>query len=98
MLFLCCHPPLPVESQVALLLKAACGFSVAEIARAFLAKEETIAQRLGRAKQQIRREKIAFELPPANELSHRLDTLALSLYLLFTEDSLSSEGLHLVME
>jgi RNA polymerase sigma factor (sigma-70 family) len=98
MLFLCCHPTLPVESQVALLLKTACGFSVAEIARAFLAKEETVAQRLVRAKQQIRREKIAFELPPASELSQRLDAVALSLYLLFNEGYGASEGDNLVRE
>jgi RNA polymerase sigma factor (sigma-70 family) len=98
MLFLCCHPTLPVESQVALLLKTACGFSVAEIARAFLAKEETIAQRLLRAKQQIRREKIAFELPPAGELSARLDAVALSLYLLFNEGYGATEGDNLVRE
>jgi RNA polymerase sigma factor (sigma-70 family) len=98
MLFLCCHPSLPVESQVGLLLKAACGFSVAEIARAFLAKEETIAQRLVRAKQRIRREKIAFELPPASELAQRLDAVALSLYLLFNEGYGASEGDNLVRE
>lgn len=98
MLFLCCHPTLPVESQVALLLKTACGFSVAEIARAFLAKEETIAQRLVRAKQHIRREKIAFELPPASELSTRLDAVALSLYLLFNEGYGATEGDNLVRE
>jgi RNA polymerase sigma factor (sigma-70 family) len=96
MLFLCCHPALAVESQVALLLKTACGFSVREIAKAFLAKEETVAQRLIRAKQRIRQEKIAFELPPAAKLAERLDAVVLSLYLLFNEGYSASEGEDLV--
>jgi RNA polymerase sigma-70 factor (ECF subfamily) len=98
LLFLCCHPTLAIESQVALLLKIACGFSTAEIARAFLSKEGTIAQRLVRAKRQIREEKIEFELPPAAELTQRLDAVALSLYLLFNEGYSASEGENLVRE
>lgn len=96
MLFLCCHPALAVESQVALLLKTACGFSVREIAKAFLAKEETVAQRLIRAKQRIRQEKIAFELPPVAALAERLDAVVLSLYLLFNEGYSASGGEDLV--
>lgn len=96
MLFLCCHPALPLESQLALLLKAACGFNVREIARAFLSAEEAIAQRLVRAKQKIRQEKIAFELPGGPYLAERLDAVALGLYLLFNEGYSASEGEQLV--
>ena len=96
MLFLCCHPALTTESQVALLLKTACGFSVPEIARAFLVKDETIAQRLVRAKQRLREQRIEFELPPAKHLAERLDTVLLSLYLLFNEGYAASEGEHLI--
>jgi len=98
MFFLCCHPALSIESQVAFLLKTACGFSVSEIARAFLASEETIAQRIVRAKQKLREEKIEFDLPPASELSQRLEAVSLSLYLLFNEGYSSSEGDDLVRE
>jgi RNA polymerase sigma factor (sigma-70 family) len=98
MFFLCCHPVLSIESQVAFLLKTACGFSVTEIARAFLTKEETIAQRLVRAKQKLREEQIEFGLPPANELSNRLDPVAMSLYLLFNEGYGASEGENLVRD
>ncbi|MBI3812465.1 MAG: sigma-70 family RNA polymerase sigma factor [Nitrospirae bacterium] len=98
MLFLCCHPVLPIKSQVALLLKTACGFSVTEIARAFLAKEETIEQRLVRAKQKIRTEGVELELPRASDLPERLGSVAMGLYLLFNEGYSVSEGDHLVRE
>ncbi|MBV8277814.1 MAG: sigma-70 family RNA polymerase sigma factor [Verrucomicrobia bacterium] len=96
MLFLCCHPDLSSESQIALLLKAACGLSVKEIARAFLSTEEAVAQRLVRAKQKIRERKIMFELPFGAELVQRLEIVALSLYLLFNEGYSASEGRDLV--
>src|SRR5688500_663461 len=54
MIFACCHPSIPVESQIAFALKTLCGLSVAEIAKAFLAGEETIAKRIYRAKEKIR--------------------------------------------
>jgi RNA polymerase sigma factor (sigma-70 family) len=96
MLFLCCHPVLPLESQLAFLLKAAYGFNVKEIAKAFVSTEEAIAQRLVRAKQKIRQEKVAFELPEGPELAERLDAVALGLYLLFNEGYSASEGEQLV--
>jgi RNA polymerase sigma-70 factor, ECF subfamily len=98
MLFLCCHPVLPLESQLALLLKAVCGFNVREIAKAFLSTEEAIAQRLVRAKQKIRQENIAFELPDGLELAERLDAVTLGLYLLFNEGYSASEGEQLVRQ
>jgi RNA polymerase sigma factor (sigma-70 family) len=85
MMFACCHPSLPVESQVALILKTLCGFSILEISRAFLTSDDTIEKRLYRAKQRFRQEVIAFEIPPANELEERLKPVLTSIYLLFNE-------------
>jgi len=80
MMFLCCHPELPRASRVALTLKVAAGFSVAEIARAFLTSEETIAQRIVRAKRQIREQNLAIEMPEKREMADRLDSVLEALY------------------
>ena len=85
MIFACNHPRLAPESRVALTLKAACGLSVPEIARAFLTPEPTIAQRIVRAKKWIREQEIALELPPAHELTERLDSVLQVIYLVFNE-------------
>ena len=85
MVFMCCHPLLPSDARVALSLKAACGFSVREIARAFLAPEATIAQRLVRAKRALRAEGITLELPGGADLTARLETVLEVVYLLFNE-------------
>ncbi|HEY2158610.1 MAG TPA: sigma-70 family RNA polymerase sigma factor, partial [Isosphaeraceae bacterium] len=85
MIFACNHPALAPDSRVALTLKAACGFSVPEIARAFLAPEPTIAQRLVRAKRLIRERDVALELPPPEQLPDRLDSVLQVIYLLFNE-------------
>ncbi|HYC90006.1 MAG TPA: sigma-70 family RNA polymerase sigma factor [Thermoanaerobaculia bacterium] len=85
MMLMCGHPSIPKESRTALTLKTVGGFSVDEIARAFLTKKETIAQRLVRAKRLIREEGIPMELPPRAELPARLDSLLEVLYLLFNE-------------
>ncbi|HEY3403513.1 MAG TPA: sigma-70 family RNA polymerase sigma factor [Ohtaekwangia sp.] len=85
MMFVCCHPSMPEESQVALILKTLCGFSVAEIAKAFLTGEETITKRLYRARQQFREEKIAFTLPDVNDLPGRLQNVLMAIYLIFNE-------------
>jgi len=69
----CCHPLIPAEAQVALALNTLCGFSVAEISRAFLTTDAAIAKRLTRAKQRIREAHIPFEIPAGAELSRRLD-------------------------
>jgi len=63
MMFVCCHPQIPAEAQVALALKTLCGFSVTEISRAFLTTDSAIAKRLTRAKQRIREARIPFEIP-----------------------------------
>lgn len=85
MLFLCAHPSLAPEARVALTLKLGGGFGVREIARAFLAEESTIAQRLVRAKRQIREQKLNFEMPGDGDLPERLDSVLSVLYLIFNE-------------
>jgi len=92
MMFLCCHPALGRDLRVALTLKTVAGFSVREIARAFLAEEATIAQRLVRGKRQIRDQQIEFEMPIAAELQTRLDSVLEVLYLLFNEGYAAHEG------
>jgi RNA polymerase sigma factor (sigma-70 family) len=96
MMFTCCHPMIPQEAQVALALKTLCGFSPAEIARAFLTSEAATAKRLTRAKQRIRDARIAFEIPTGDELTGRLDGVLQTLYLLFNEGYKASGGEHLI--
>ncbi|MDE3066284.1 MAG: sigma-70 family RNA polymerase sigma factor [Verrucomicrobiota bacterium] len=98
MMFVCCHPLIPAEARVVLALKTLCGFSVTEIARAFLTSEAAIAKRLTRAKQRIREARIPFEIPAGEELSRRLDGVLQSLYLLFNEGYKASGGDRLVRE
>jgi RNA polymerase sigma-70 factor (ECF subfamily) len=98
MMFVCCHPSLPPDAQVALALNTLCGFSVAEISRAFLATEAAMAKRLTRAKQKIRRARIPFEIPTGEELARRLDGVLRSLYLLFNEGYKASRGEKLIRE
>src|SRR2546427_7021582 len=98
MIFVCCHPLIPAEAQVALALKALGGFSVTEISRAFLTTEAAIAKRLTRAKQKIRESRIRFEIPAGEELALRLDGVLQSLYLIFNEGYKASSGDKLVRE
>ena len=90
MIFACCHPAIPYESQIALTLKTLCGLSASEIARSFLTTEETITKRLYRAKEKIRSEKIVLEVPHARHLPERLEAVLHTLYLLFNEGYNSS--------
>ncbi len=96
MVFMACHPSLAREARVALTLKTVGGFGTGEIARAFLAKEPTIAQRLVRAKRLIRDEAISFELPSAKEMSARLDSVLEVIYLMFNEGYAAHSGENLV--
>jgi RNA polymerase sigma factor (sigma-70 family) len=98
MMFVCCHPVIPAEAQIALALNTLCGFSVGEISRAFLTTEAAIAKRLTRAKQKIREAQIAFEIPAGAELARRLDVVLEALYLLFNEGYKASSGDRLVRE
>ena len=98
MMFVCCHPAIPPEAQVALALKTLGGFSVTEISRAFLTSEAAIAKRLTRARQKIREARIPFEIPAGEELGRRLDGVLQSLYLLFSEGYKASSGDKLVRE
>ncbi len=85
MLFVICHPSIPVEAQIGLALRILCGFGIDEIASAFLSNKETINKRLYRAKEKLREEKIEIEVPGDTEILQRLETVALTLYLLFSE-------------
>ncbi|MFI0794073.1 RNA polymerase sigma factor [Micromonospora rubida] len=85
LLFLCCHPTLSTASAIALTLRAVGGLRTAEIARAFLVPEATMAQRISRAKQRIRDSGIPFRLPGPGEREQRLATVLHVLYLVFTE-------------
>lgn len=92
LLFLCCHPSLSPASQVALTLRAVGGLTTAEIARAFLVPEATMAQRISRAKQKIREAGATFDLPPEAERGERLAVVLHVLYLVFNEGYTASSG------
>jgi RNA polymerase sigma-70 factor (ECF subfamily) len=98
MMFVCCHPVIPPEAQVALALKTLCGFSVTEISHAFLTTEAAIAKRLTRSKQKIQEAQVPFEIPVGDELTRRLDSVLQSLYLLFNEGYKASTGEKLIRE
>jgi RNA polymerase sigma factor (sigma-70 family) len=98
LMFVCCHPIIPPEAQVALALNTLCGFSVTEISHAFLTSEAAVAKRLTRAKQKIRDEQVPFEIPAGQELARRLDMVLEALYLLFNEGYKASSGEKLVRE
>lgn len=85
MMFACCHPAIPPESQLALILRTLCGLSAREVAAAFLLPEETIAKRLYRAKEKIRQENLSLEVPGGAALLPRLDAVLQAVYLLFNE-------------
>jgi RNA polymerase sigma-70 factor (ECF subfamily) len=98
MVLMCCHPALPRDARVALSLKTVGGFSVREIARAFLSEEPAIAQRLFRAKRQIRDDEISFELPKGIDLAARLDSALEVIYLMFNEGYAAQSGEELVRQ
>lgn len=95
LLFMCCHPALTPTSAIALTLRAVGGLTTAEIANAFLVPETTMAQRIGRAKQNIKESGIPFQLPTAEERAQHLRAVLHVLYLIFNEGYTSSAGAEL---
>ncbi len=96
LLFLCCHPALTPPSQIALTLRAVGGLSTAEIARAFLVPEATMAQRISRAKHRIKAAGAGFALPPPAEQARRLGVVLQVVYLVFNEGYTATSGAQLV--
>jgi RNA polymerase sigma factor (sigma-70 family) len=92
LLFMCCHPALSAASAIALTLRAVGGLTTAEIARAFLVPEATMAQRISRAKASIKSSGVPFELPTAEQRAERLGAVMHVLYLIFNEGYTTSSG------
>jgi RNA polymerase sigma-70 factor, ECF subfamily len=98
LIFTCCHPALNVETRVALTLRSICGLTTEAVARAFLAGEETMAQRLVRAKKKIRDAGIPYETPAPDMLDERIEGVLAVIYLVFTEGYAVTSGTELMRE
>jgi RNA polymerase sigma factor (sigma-70 family) len=92
LVFACCHPALPADSQVALTLRTVCGLTTAEIAAAFLVSEQAMGQRLSRARRTLREEGIPVRIPDPDRLAERLAAVLAVVYLVFNEGYLASAG------
>ncbi|MCI0425791.1 MAG: RNA polymerase sigma factor [Actinobacteria bacterium] len=98
LVFTCCHPALSPEAQVALTLRLIGGLTTTEIAKAFLTKETTMAQRLVRAKRKIKAANIPYRVPGASEMPERLRPVLRVVYLVFNEGFLATTGVDLVRD
>jgi RNA polymerase sigma-70 factor (ECF subfamily) len=98
LIFMCCHPALDAQVRVPLTLRSVCGLTTAEIARAFLVPEPTMAKRLVRAKRKIRSAGIPMRVPGPDELQGRLAAVLRVVYLVFTEGHMASGGERLIRE
>jgi RNA polymerase sigma-70 factor (ECF subfamily) len=98
LLFTCCRPDLPADAQIALTLREVCGLTTEEIARAFLTRAPTIAQRIVRAKRHIREHRIPYEVPALAELPPRRAAVLRVIYLVFNEGYSASSGADRVRE
>ena len=92
LIFICCHPSIPPEAHVALTLREVCGLTTEEIARAFLLRPPTLAQRIVRAKAAIREQGIGFQMPSPSELPERLSAVLQVIYLVFNEGYSAAAG------
>ncbi len=92
LIFTACHPVLPREARVALTLRLVAGLTTEEIARAYLVREPTVAQRVVRAKRSLSEARVPFELPPANQLQERLEAVLEVVYLVFNEGYAATAG------
>jgi len=95
LIFLCCHPALSVEAQVALTLRLVCGVATADVARAFLVTDSTMAARITRAKRKISAATIPFRMPSAGELPDRLSAVLAVIHLLYTTGHTAPSGTEL---
>jgi len=98
MMFICCHPSISRDSQIVLILKTLCGFSIGEIARSFLTNNDNINKRLVRARKKIRTDDLPFVLPAEQELETRVDAVLEAIYLLYNEGYSASIGTKLIRE
>ena len=96
LIFTCCHPAISIDAQVALTLRLLCGLTTAEVGRAFLVSETTMAARITRAKKKIAVARIPYRVPPVEELPSRIDAVLTVLHLLYTTGHTAPVGVDLV--
>lgn len=92
LMFICCHPCLSRTSQITLTLRMVSGFSVGEIAKAFLKNESSVKRSLSRAKRKIRENRLTFTLPPSRQIQKRLEVVLIIIYLIFNEGYSATSG------